>query len=275
MGQTLSDFRSFLIREEHALATIEKYVRDVKRFLEWNQESVITKERVIGWKNTLIDSKYSVTSINSMLASLHCYFRYIQIDGCNVKYLRIQRKVFRDENRDLNKQDYQKLIETARKKRNERLALVIETIGATGIRVSELKYITMEAVKENQAVISLKGKVRTILIPQKLSEKLLFYAKREEIINGEIFITRNGTSFSRKQIWAEMKKICKEAGVDSKKVFPHNVRHLFARMFYKASKDIARLADVLGHSNIETTRIYLVTVGDECRRWLENIQMLC
>lgn len=275
MGQTLSDFRSFLIREEHALATIEKYVRDVKLFLEWNQESVITKERVIGWKNTLIDSKYSVTSINSMLASLHCYFRYIQIDGCNVKYLRIQRKVFRDENRDLNKQDYQKLIDTARKKRNERLALVIETIGATGIRVSELKYITMEAVKENQAVISLKGKVRTILIPQKLSKKLLFYAKREKIINGEIFITRNGTSFSRKQIWAEMKKICKEAGVESKKVFPHNVRHLFARMFYKASKDIARLADVLGHSNIETTRIYLVTVGDECRRWLENIQMLC
>ena len=275
MGQTLSDFRSFLIREELALATIEKYVRDVKRFLEWNQESIITKERVIGWKNTLIDSKYSVTSINSMLASLHCYFRYIQIDGCNVKYLRIQRKVFRDENRDLNKQDYQKLIDTARKKRNERLALVIETIGATGIRVSELKYITMEAVKENQAVISLKGKVRTILIPQKLSKKLLFYAKREKLINGEIFITRNGTSFSRKQIWAEMKKICKEAGVESKKVFPHNVRHLFARMFYKASKDIARLADVLGHSNIETTRIYLVTVGDECRRWLENIQMLC
>lgn len=274
MGQTLSDFRSFLIKEEHALGTIDKYMRDVKHFLEWNQENEITKERVIEWKNSLIDRKYSVTSINSMLASLHCYFRCIQIDGCNVKYLRIQRKVFRDENRDLNKQDYQKLIDTARKKRNERLALVIETIGATGIRVSELNYITVEAVKENQAVISLKGKIRTILIPRKLAKKLLDYAKRERITNGEIFITRHGTSFSRKQIWAEMKKICKEAGVESKKVFPHNVRHLFARVFYKASKDIARLADVLGHSNIETTRIYLVTVRDECRKWLENIQML-
>lgn len=182
--------------------------------------------------------------------------------------------MFREENRELNKADYEKLISTARQLGKERLALVIETIGATGIRVSELQYLTVETIKERRAEISLKGKIRTILIPGKLAKKLQDYAKREKIRQGEVFITRNGTSLSRKQIWAEMKHLCKAAGVDSKKVFPHNLRHLFARVFYKVSKDIARLADVLGHSSIETTRIYLVTTGRECQRWLEGLQMI-
>lgn len=274
MEQNIKQFEQFLRQEERAAGTIEKYIRDVRQFVQWNGKQEITKEQVLEWKEYLKTRRYSFSSINSMLASLHCYFRFAQMEGCRVKYLRIQRKVFREENRELNKADYEKLISTARQLGKERLALVIETIGATGIRVSELQYLTVETIKERRAEISLKGKIRTILIPGKLAKKLQDYAKREKIRQGEVFITRNGTSLSRKQIWAEMKHLCKAAEVDSKKVFPHNLRHLFARVFYKVSNDIARLADVLGHSSIETTRIYLVTTGRECQRWLEGLQMI-
>ncbi len=273
--RNLCEFEQFLRQEERAEGTIEKYKRDVRRFLTWLGEREITKEHVIAWKNYLVEDRYSFTSINSMLASLHCFFRFMHIVGCEVKFLRIQRKVFREARKELNKNDYLKLIDTARKKGNERLAMVMEAIGATGIRVSEVKYLTAEAVKAGRADISLKGKIRTILIPKKLAKKLLNYAKKEHIQSGEIFLTRNGISLSRKQIWAEMKRLAEDAKVDPAKIFPHNLRHLFARIFYKTSRDISRLADVLGHSSIETTRIYLVTTGGECQKWIEELQMVC
>ncbi len=271
----INEYADFLKREERAKGTIEKYVRDVSRFSEWLGERTITKEAVTEWKNHLIELKYCPTTVNSMLASLHGFFHFSGIEGCKVKFLRIQRKIFRSRDKELSKAEYQKLVSTALAKKNERLALLIETICATGIRVSEVQYITVEAVQRGRAEVFLKGKVRTILIPGKLAKKLKYYAKKRKIKSGEIFLTRNGTGMSRKQIWAEMKAICKKAGVEASKVFPHNLRHLFARTFYKTSRDIVRLADVLGHSNIETTRIYLVTTCTEYMRWMDGLKLVC
>lgn len=271
----IEEFLRYLVMEERAEMTIEKYVRDVRRFTEWCNGRKIEKKLVMEWKENLIEHGYCPTTINSMLASVHGYFRFAGIGGCNVKFLKIQRRIFRDQNRELNKDEYRKLIMTARSEGKERLAMLIETIGATGVRVSEVKYITVEAVRMGRAEIALKGKIRTILIPGKLARKLGTYAKKEKITSGEIFVTRNGTGMSRKQIWAEMKEICGYAGVESTKVFPHNLRHLFAITFYKASRDIVRLADVLGHSSIETTRIYLVTTGNEYMSWLDGLRMVC
>lgn len=271
----IQEYANYLKREERAKGTIEKYVRDVSRFAEWIGNRVITKEVVTEWKNYLLELKYCPSTVNSMLASLHGFFHFTGIEGCNVKFLRIQRKIFRSGDKELNKAEYQKLVNAALSKNNERLALLIETICATGIRVSEVQYITIEAVKSGRAEVILKGKVRTILIPGKLAKKLKYYAKKRKIKAGEIFLTKNGTGLSRKQIWAEMKSICKKAGVEESKVFPHNLRHLFARTFYKTSKDIVRLADVLGHSNIETTRIYLITTCTEYMRWLDGLKLVC
>ena len=186
----------------------------------------------------------------------------------------MQRRLFRSAERDLSREEYLRLIETAQAEGKERLALLMETICATGIRVSEVRYITVEAAKQGRAEISLKGKIRTILLPGKLCRKLLKYAKRQKTASGEIFLTRNGTGLSRRQIWAEMKAICRAAGVAASKVFPHNLRHLFARTFYRVTRDVAKLADVLGHSSIETTRIYLISTGAEHLRQLGRLQLI-
>lgn len=271
----MNEYADYLRREERANGTIEKYVRDVRRFAEWLGKRTITKEAVTEWKNHLLELNYCPTTVNSMLASLHGFFHFVGVDGCNVKFLHIQRKIFRSREKELNRTEYQKLVNTALAKKKDRLALLIETICATGIRVSEVQYITVEAVKRGRADIFLKGKVRTRLIPGKLAKKIKYYAKHKKIKEGEIFLTRNGTGMSRKQIWAEMKAICKAAGVEASKVFPHNLRHLFARTFYKTSRDIVRLADVLGHSNIETTRIYLVTTCTEYMKWMDGLKLVC
>lgn len=209
-----------------------------------------------------------------MLAALHSYFRFADITDCSVKYLRVQRSLFRDSDRALSLDDYHRLVRAAYSIGQHQLALIIETICATGIRVSELRHITTEALANGRADITLKGKIRVILLPRPLCKKLTHFAAKNKTVSGEIFLTRNGRSLSRKQIWAEMKSLARLAHVAASKVFPHNLRHLFARVYYKATRDVAQLADVLGHSSIETTRIYLIATGAEHMRNLENLQLV-
>lgn len=268
-------FEQYLLEEECCQSTIEKYLRDVRAFAVWLDSQSVTKESVRSWKEYLVQKGYAPATINSMLSALNTFLRFQGWQECCVKFLKIQRRMFRDSSRELTREEYLRLINTARALAQERLALLIETIGATGIRVSEVRYITVEAVQSGKVSIMLKGKIRTILLSQKLCRKLQKYAKQQKIASGEIFLTRSGSGISRKQIWADMKRLCKKAGVSSKKVFPHNLRHLFARMFYHVSRDIAKLADVLGHSSIETTRIYLLSAGTEHIRHLERLGLIC
>ena len=213
--------------------------------------------------------------MNSMLAALNTFLRFIGLEDCRVRALRVQRRLFQSEERELSRQEYQRLLDTARTLGRDRLALVMETICAAGIRVSEVRSITVEAARSGQADIALKGKVRTILLPGKLCRKLLKYARQQKTASGEIFLTKSGKPLSRRQIWAEMKRLCLRAGVAPTKVFPHNLRHLFARTFYQATRDVAKLADVLGHSSIETTRIYLISTGAQHRRDLDRLRLVC
>lgn len=234
----------------------------------------MTKELTAAWKEHLASAGYNPVTINSKLSSIHAFFRFAGWNECRVKFLKLQHRLFRDQRKELTRQEYDRLLSTAHALGKTRLALLIETMGATGIRVSEVKYITVEAAQRGRTDIALKGKIRTILLPNKLCRKLLKYAKQQKTASGEIFLTRNGKGLSRRQIWAEMKQLCKHAGVEASKVFPHNLRHLFARTFYKSCKDVARLADVLGHSSIETTRIYLLTSGAEHRRQLDRLGLV-
>ena len=267
----IRSFGLYLRQEERAKGTVEKYLRDLTAFLRWLGERTLTKEAAADWKEFLLGQGYAPATVNSMLAALNTFLRFTGREDCRVKFLKLQRRLFRDERRELKKEEFDRLLETARSLGRERLTLLMETISATGIRVSEVRYITLEAVQGGKAEIALKGKIRTILLPVKLCRKLNKYARKQKIASGEIFLTGSGKSLGRRQIWAEMKALCKRAGVESSKVFPHNLRHLFATAFYRTCKDIARLADVLGHSSIETTRIYLLTTGKEHRRALERL----
>ena len=272
--EQITIFGRYLQREEQRLGTREKYCRDLRAFAAWLGARRVTKEAVTHWKEHLTAARYAPVTVNSMLASVHAFLRFAGRSECRVKYLKLQRRLFRDSRRELTREEYRCLVDTAHTLGRERLALVMETMGATGIRVSEVRYITVEAAQIGRAEVSLKGKIRTILLPGKLCRKLLKYARHKKIAFGEIFLTKDGGSLSRKQIWAEMKALCKRAGVEASKVFPHNLRHLFATTFYRACKDIARLADMLGHSSIETTRIYLVSTGVEHSRQLERLGLV-
>ena len=271
--ENITEFKNWLHAEDRSAGTIAKYIRDLSRFSDWMNGREITKELLTEYKEYLTQSNFEPITVNSMLAVINTYCRYIGLN-IRLKFLRIQRRLFREESRELKKDEYERLIHAAETKGDYRLALLIETIGATGIRVSEVQYITVEAAKAGRTQISLKGKIRDILIPNKLCRKLLKYAHKQKIASGEIFITRSGKGMSRKQIWAEMKAICKAAGVEASKVFPHNLRHLFARVYYRATRDIAKLADLLGHSSIETTRIYLLSTGAEHARQLEGLGLV-
>lgn len=264
-------YGGYLRTEERAPGTIEKYLRDARNFAVWLDGASVTKENATVWKEQLRACGYAPTTINSMLAALNNLFRFLGWSECHLKFFKIQRKLFRDTARELTRTEYERLIRTAEAQNRQRLALLMETICATGVRVSEVKYLTVEAARAGCAEISLKGKIRTILLPGKLCRKLLKYAKKQKITSGEVFLTKSGKGMSRRQIWAEMKRLCAAAGVEPSKVFPHNLRHLFATAFYRACKDIAKLADVLGHSSIETTRIYLVTSGMEHRKQLDRL----
>lgn len=267
-------YGGYLRTEERAPGTIEKYLRDARSFAVWLDGASVTKENATVWKEQLRACGYAPTTINSMLAALNNLFRFLGWSECHLKFFKIQRKLFRDTARELTRTEYERLIRTAEAQNRQRLALLMETICATGVRVSEVKYLTVEAARAGCAEISLKGKIRTILLPGKLCRKLLKYAKKQKITSGEVFLTKSGKGMSRRQIWAEMKRLCAAAGVEPSKVFPHNLRHLFATAFYRACKDIAKLADVLGHSSIETTRIYLVTSGMEHRKQLDRLGLV-
>ena len=269
----LSDFARQLQEDERSPATIENYLRHIRAFAAWAGGQAVTKDLAAQWKEHLI-SKYRPGTVNTMLVSLNRFFAFLGWYDCQVKTLRIQRRLFREESKELTRAEYERLVSAAQASGRERLVLLLETICSTGIRFSEVKYITVEALKLGKAEISLKGKIRTILLPNKLCRKLFKYAKKQKTVSGEIFLTRNGKGISRKQIWAEMKSICAKAKVAATKVFPHNLRHLFARVFYKACRDVAKLADVLGHSSMETTRIYLISTGVEHAHTLERLRLI-
>lgn len=270
----ISGFYRYLKSEEKSENTIEKYMRDVRAFFAFSRGRNLTKEMAVAYKNKLICEKYAVRSINSMLASVNSLFAFLGWYELRVKSIKLQRQIYCLEEKELTKAEYMRLVNTAKRNGNERLNLIIQTICATGMRVSELKYITVEALERGEAVVSLKGKTRTVFIIRELKKKLLKYAKSQKISSGEIFVTRNGKPISRTNIWREMKKLCAMAGVNPKKVFPHNLRHLFARTFYAIEKDIAKLADILGHSSINTTRIYITTTATEHRKRMENMRLV-
>ena len=273
-SEAIDCFKKYLREEEKSENTIEKYLRDVRAFAAYLSGIEVTKETVIAYKSRLLAENYAVRSINSILASVNSLFAFLGWTDCKVKSIKLQRQVYCPEEKELTKAEYTRLVNTAKQKGNERLNLILQTICGTGIRVSELQYITVEAVKCSEAVVSLKGKTRSVFIVKELQKKLLRYAAEQKIHSGCIFITRTGKPISRTNIWREMKGLCEQAGVNPQKVFPHNLRHLFARIFYGIEKDIAKLADILGHSSINTTRIYIISTGNEHRRRMENMRLI-
>lgn len=269
----IEDFRKNLELQEKSTSTIEKYIRDVKAFSAYTENAAITKEKVIAYKKYLRNN-YAVRSVNSMLASINSLFNSLEWHDLKVKSLKLQQQVFCSEDRELTKAEYARLCKTAKRKKNKRLNLILQTICGTGIRVSELQYITVEAAKQGEAVVNCKAKTRSVFIVKELKQKLLRYAAEQNIKSGMIFVTRTGKPISRTNIWREMKALCVEANVNPEKVFPHNLRHLFARVFYEIEKDIAKLADILGHSSINTTRIYIISTGTEHRKRMENMHLI-
>ena len=267
-------FEDYLRHDEREESTIEAYLRSLTRFAEWADGRSVTKELAMEWKAALAEAGYRPISVNAMLAAVNKFFICMGREDCKVKYLKLQRQMFRKSEKDLSKEEYQRLVQAAHEKGDLRMELILETICATGIRVGELKYITVEAVRAGVAEIALKGKIRTILLPHRLCRKLQKYAKQQKIASGKIFLTQDGLPVSRQSIWTRMKALYEAAGVERSKVFPHNLRSLFARSFYGSCHDVVRLADVLGHSSIETTRIYLMSTGKEYLRQLDKLGLV-
>ncbi|MBR6558616.1 MAG: tyrosine-type recombinase/integrase [Clostridia bacterium] len=271
--EMINDFKVYLADNERSRATVSKYLHDVMVFYRFVENKKVDKSLVTGYKERLLET-HSVTGANSMIAAVNTFLRFLGWNDCCVKQYRVQRQVYCSEEKELTKSEYMRLISTANATGNERISLIIQTICGTGIRVSELEFITVEALKKGEACVSCKGKTRTVFIVSALRKKLLNYSKKHNIKKGILFVTKNGNPVNRSNIWREMKNLCKEAGVSPKKVFPHNLRHLFARTFYGIEKDIAKLADILGHTSINTTRIYIITTGAEHKRKLENMRLI-
>lgn len=271
--EIIKQFEMYLYEEEKSDNTIEKYMRDIRFFAEWLNGSGFDKSTVVEYKRELI-SKYAPASVNSMLSSLNALFVFMNWYALKVKTLKIQRRMFADKSKELTKVEYERLLTVAKNKKNERLYYLMQTIASTGIRVSEVKYVTCEAVKSGQVVIDCKGKIRQIFLPKKLCQMLKTYIKSRNIKSGSVFITRSGKPLDRCAIWKMLKDLCESAGVSKDKVFPHNFRHLFARTFYSLQKDIVRLADILGHSSIETTRIYTMESGVEHIKMIQKLGLL-
>lgn len=269
----IGDFERYLRSDEKSDNTIEKYLRDARAFCEFAGSREICKSVVMEFKASLVEN-YEVTSANSMIAAVNAFLRFMGWMDCCIKQFKVQKKAFCSEEKELTKAEYIRLVNTAKEKGNERLNLILQTICGTGIRVSELQFITVEAVRKGEAIVSCKNKTRTVFIVRELQKKLLSYIKTKGITTGCIFITKSGKPMSRCNIWREMKALCEQAGVSPDKVFPHNLRHLFARTFYGIEKDIAKLADILGHSSINTTRIYIITTGAEHKRKMENMRLI-
>ena len=266
-------FKNHLISEERSSATVEKYVRDVLAFSEWLCGREVDKNTVVEYKAHLAE-KYQASSTNSMLSSLNSFFVFCERHELRVKFIKTQKQLFSRDDRELTKAEYLRLLDAAKRK-SRRLYLLMQTVCATGIRVSELKFITVEAVSFERAEIDCKGKRRIVFIPKKLCKMLKDYAKSEKIKGGSIFVTKSGKPLDRSNIWSDMKKLCADAGVSASKVFPHNLRHLFARTFYTIQKDIVRLSSILGHSNINTTMIYTMESGRIHQKQIQQLGLLC
>ena len=269
----IGDFEIYLRSDEKSENTVEKYLRDVRAFAVFTEEREISKAVVMEFKASLVEN-YEVTSANSMIAAVNAFLRFMGWVDCCIKQFKVQKKAFCSEEKELTKAEYIRLVNAAKAEGNERLNLILQTICGTGIRVSELQFITVEAVRKGEAIVSCKNKTRTVFIVRELQKKLLNYIKTKGISLGCIFITKSGKPMNRCNIWREMKALCQQAGVSPDKVFPHNLRHLFARTFYGIEKDIAKLADILGHSNINTTRIYIITTGAEHKRKMESMRLI-
>ncbi|MBR5144379.1 MAG: tyrosine-type recombinase/integrase [Clostridia bacterium] len=272
-NQIINSFEKHLLENEKAGATIQKYMRDIRCFMDYAKDQALDKTLLLNYK-AMLEQNYAVRSANSMLAALNAFFRYQGWHDLCVKQFKVQKEAYCSEERELTKAEYTALVRTAELKKNERLSLVVQTICGTGIRVSELQCITVEAVRRGEAIVSCKGKTRKIFIVKALQKKLLRYAIEQGITTGTLFVTKSGKPLDRSNIWRQMKDLCEQAGVSPQKVFPHNLRHLFARTFYGIEKDIAKLADILGHSNINTTRIYIITTGAEHQRRMENMRLI-
>lgn len=272
-NETIQSFRLYLIDEEKAAATVSKYIHDVCEFRRCLGERELNKAAVLDYKAYLCE-KYAPASVNAALSSLNSFFNFMGWYDLRVKNLKIQRQMFTSVDRELTKAEYNRLLQAAKARKNERLYLLMQAICSTGIRVSEVKYITVEAVRRGVAGINGKGKRRQVFLPGQLCRMLREYAKNREIKSGPVFVTKNGTPLDRSNIWSEMKRLCREAGVPEKKVFPHNLRHLFARTYYGAQKDVVRLADILGHTSVNTTRIYTMESGEVHRRQIQHLGLL-
>ncbi len=270
----MEQFKTHLKLEEKSDNTIDKYLRDIHAFWKFVGEQIVTKELAIAYKENLLSNEYAVRSVNSMIASLNSFFTFVGCEYLKIKTIKEQRQIFCSEEKELTREEYTRLLNAAESNGNKRLNLILQTICGTGIRVSELKFITVEAVKKGEAFVFCKGKRRSVFIVKALQKKLFRFATEQKIESGCIFITRTGKPLSRTNIWRDMKNLCKDANVNPDKVFPHNLRHLFARVFYGIEKDIAKLADILGHSSINTTRIYIISTGTEHRQRMENMRLV-
>ena len=272
-NEMITNFEQYLHEEERSDNTIEKYLRDIRFFCEWLGGRDIDKSVVLAYKKELCE-EYLPTSVNSVLSSLNSLFVYMNWYDLKVKTLKIQRRIFADKSKELTKSEYERLLTAAKNNKNDRLYYLMQTIASTGLRVSEIKYVTCEAVRQGQAVINCKGKIRQIFLPKKLCQMLKQYIKSRNIKSGSVFITKSGKPLDRCAIWKMLKDLCESAGVSKDKVFPHNFRHLFARTFYSLQKDIVRLADILGHSSVETTRIYTMESGVEHIKMIQKLGLL-
>jgi len=267
-------FNAHLLEEERSAVTIEKYNRDIAALRRFAGDNEINKELVIAYKQHLIESGYAERSVNSMLAAINSLFQFLEWYDCRIKAIKLSPEIYRPDEKELTQKEYERLVNTAMKQGKEKLAVILQTICGTGIRISELQFITVEAVRRGEAKVHCKGKSRKIFIVDALKSLLLEYIRKYHIKSGTIFLSKTGKPMNRTTVWREMKSLCKAAKVNPSKVFPHNLRHLFARVFYKLEKDIAKLADILGHSSINTTRIYLVATGKEHRRKMERLGLV-
>lgn len=254
--EQIRDYEEFLEEQEKSRCTVQKYMRDIRKFYRTlSDDKQFEKKQVMQYKEMLKET-YALSSVNSMLVALNGFLKYIGAEKACVKTCRQQRQIFLPEERELTKEEYFRLLNAAGSRHNQRLYHILQTICGTGIRISELPYITVEGVRKGRIIVNAKDKYRVICLNRALCEQLLKYCEQAGIQSGSIFITRHGNPVDRNNVWTDMKKLCAKAGVEKEKVYPHNLRHLFARTFYEQEKDVVRLADILGHSSVETTRIY-------------------
>ena len=273
-SEQMKSYAEHLRMEECSESTVRKYDNALTALYGWlPEDKSVTKERLLAWKAE-ISEKNAASTVNVMISAVNSFFAFMSWDNLRVKQVKTQRRIYRDKDRELTKEEYMRLLNAARSKGNLRLYYLMQTLGSTGIRISELKYISVEALRSGSAVVDCKGKQRVVLIPKKLRKALLDYCKEAGIVSGSVFVTKRGNPVNRSNIWRELQALCAAARVKPHKVFPHNFRHLFAVSYYRMAKDVAKLADLLGHASIDTTRIYIMESGAEHERQMEKLGLV-